>query len=142
MRLRLLFLFVLACFLLVELDLASARNAAADMAQLRHRLQAKLDSLHAAGQFPGATAGFVLADGSSFGLATGFSDKTKKIRIAPADLMLQGSVGKTYVAATALQLVHEGKINLDEKIEKYLGNEKWFPRLPNARDITLRMLMK
>jgi D-alanyl-D-alanine carboxypeptidase len=82
-----------------------------------------------------------LADGSSFGLAAGFSDKTQKIRMTPADLMLQGSVGKTYVAATALPLVHEGKINLDDKIEKYLGDEKWFSRLPNAHDVTVRMLM-
>ena len=27
------------------------------------------------------------------------------------------------------------------KIEKYLGNEKWFARLPNAKDITVRQLM-
>lgn len=128
--------------LLLMAATAGQRTAfSSDIGQLRHRLQAKFDSLHAAGQFPGATAGFVLADGSSFGLATGFSDKTKKIRMTPVDLMLQGSVGKTYVAATTLQLVHEGKINLDGKIEKYLGNEKWFPRLPNARDITVRMLM-
>lgn len=128
-------------FLLIAAATGQNPSNASDLVQLRHRLQAKLDSLHAAGQFPGATAGFVLADGSSFGLATGFSDKIKKIHMTPANLMLQGSVGKTYVAATALQLVHEGKINLDEKIEKYLGNESWFPRLPNARDITVRMLM-
>ena len=39
----------------------------------------------------------------------------------PNDLLLQGSVGKTYVSAVALQLVHEGKIGLDDKIKKYLG---------------------
>lgn len=128
-------------FLLIAAAAAQSPSFASDLVQRRQRLQAKLDALHAAGQFPGATAGFVLADGSPFGLATGFSDKTKKIRMTPADLMLQGSVGKTYVAATALQLVHEGKINLDDKIEKYLGNESWFARLPNARDITVRMLM-
>jgi D-alanyl-D-alanine carboxypeptidase len=127
--------------LLVAANAEHGKLLSADKAQLRQRLQAKLDSLYAAGQFPGATAGFVLTDGSSFGLATGFSDKTKKIRMTPADLMLQGSVGKTYVAAVALQLVHEGKINLDDKIEKHLGNEPWFSRLPNGRDITVRMLM-
>ncbi len=129
-------------FLLIAETAGQRVSFASEVVELRNRLQAKFDSLHAAGQFPGATAGFVLADGSSFGLATGFSDKTKKIRMTPADLMLQGSVGKTYVAATALQLVHEGKINLDEKIEKYLGNEAWFSRLPNSHDITVRMLMK
>ena len=35
----------------------------------------------------------------------------------------------------------EGKIGLDDKIEKYLGQEPWFSRLPNAKDITVRQLM-
>jgi D-alanyl-D-alanine carboxypeptidase len=60
----------------------------------------------------------------------------------PSDRMLQGSVGKTYVAAVALQLVSEGKLSLDAKIETWLGKEAWFSRLPNARDITVRMLMR
>src|SRR5262249_18163459 len=46
-----------------------------------------------------------------------------------------------YVSAVTLQLVEEGLLNLDDKIEKWLGNEPWFARLPNAKDITLRMLM-
>jgi len=110
-------------------------------AALRARLQAKLDELHRGGKFPGATLGVVLADGQSFGLATGLSDREAKTRMKPSDLMLQGSVGKTYAAALAMQLVKEGKINLDERIEKYLGQEKWFARLPNSKEITVRMLM-
>ena len=60
----------------------------------------------------------------------------------PTDRMLQGSVGKTYVAAVALQLVAEGRLDLDAKIEHYLGGEPWFGRLPNAREITVRELMR
>ena len=82
-----------------------------------------------------------LADGKSFGLAVGYSDREAKTPMKPSDLMLQGSVGKTYAAALAMQLVKEGKIGLDDKIEKYLGKEKWFARLPNAEEITVRMLM-
>jgi D-alanyl-D-alanine carboxypeptidase len=55
--------------------------------------------------------------------------------------MLAGSIGKTYVSAVTLRLIEEGKLNLDDKIEKWLGKEPWFDRLPNAKDITLRMLM-
>jgi D-alanyl-D-alanine carboxypeptidase len=64
-----------------------------------------------------------------------------KTRMKSTDRMLAGSVGKTFAAALALQLVKEGKIGLDDKIEKYLGKEKWFPRLPNAHEITIRQLM-
>jgi len=109
--------------------------------RLRQRLQEKFNEFHAAGKFPGATAGFALADGASFGLAVGLSDTTAKKPMTPNDLLLQGSVGKTYVSAVALQLVHEKKIGLDDKIEKYLGKEVWFAKLPNGPDITVRMIM-
>lgn len=108
---------------------------------LKQKLQANLDQWHKAGKFAGATLGICLADGSCFGLATGFSNLETKTPMRPNDLMLAGSVGKTFAAVVALQLVKEGKINLDDKIEKYLGKEGWFPRLPNAKDITVRQLM-
>ncbi len=108
---------------------------------LKTELQAKLDEWHKAGTFPGATLGVVLANGESFGLAVGFSDRTAKTPMNPTDRMPAGSVGKTFAAATALQLIKEGRIGLDDKIEKYLGREPWFARLPNAKDITVRQLM-
>src|SRR5688572_31778407 len=108
---------------------AHAQKAAPDKAALQKALQLKLDEWHKAGSFPGATLGVVLADGESFGLAVGFSDRVSKTPMKPSDRMLAGSVGKTFAAATALQLVKEGKIGLDDRIEKYLGREPWFLRL-------------
>lgn len=105
------------------------------------RFQPYLDSVHAAGRFAGATLGVAFADGSVCGLATGWNDTTAKTRMRPTDLLLSGSVGKTYVAAVALQLVGEGRLRLDEKISTHLGRDPWFNRLPNAPDITVRMLM-
>ncbi len=130
----------LASLLLVP-SLQESRPVDQQSKHLHQLLQEKFDALHAAGNFPGATAGFALADGTSFGLATGLSDKEAKKPIMPNDLMLQGSVGKTYVAAVVMQLVSEKKLALDDWIEKYLGKEKWFPGLPNAKEITVRMLM-
>jgi D-alanyl-D-alanine carboxypeptidase len=112
-----------------------------DQTALKTALQLKLNGWHNTGSFPGATLGVVLANGESFGLAVGFSDRETKRAMTPTDRMPAGSVGKTFAAATALQLVKEGKIRLDDKIEKYLGREPWFPRLPNAKDITVRQLM-
>lgn len=108
---------------------------------LKKELQIKLDEWHKAGKFPGATLGVVLANGESFGLAVGFSDRDVKTPMKSTDRMLAGSTGKTFAAAVALQLVREGRIGLDDKIEKYLGKEPWFSRLPNSRDITVRQLM-
>lgn len=121
--------------------LAQKQVAATGTNVLKKEIQIKLDEWLKAGKFPGATAGVVLADGKSFGLAVGISDRETKAPMKPDDRMLAGSTGKTFAAATVLQLVKEGKIVLDEKVEKYLGSEPWFSRLPNAKDITVRQLM-
>jgi D-alanyl-D-alanine carboxypeptidase len=108
---------------------------------LKISLQRLLDEWHKGASFPGATLGVVLENGESFALAVGYSDRESRTPMKPGDRMLAGSVGKTFAAATALQLIKEGKIGLDDRIEKYLGREPWFSRLPNAKDITVRQLM-
>lgn len=108
--------------------------------RLSARLQAKLDSLHATGHFPGATVGVHLPDGRTLAFSTGLADSSGAA-MRPTDRMLAGSVGKTFVAAVAMQLVQEGKLGLDRPISTWLGAEPWFDRLPNARAITVRMLM-
>src|SRR6185503_17065305 len=131
--------FLLICLLLA--GAVRAQTVVANKSSLQATLQAKLDEWHKAGSFPGATLGVVLASGESFGLAVGFSDRETRTPMRSTDRMPAGSVGKTFAAATALQLIKEGKIGLDDKIEKYLGRETWFSRLPNAKDITVRQLM-
>jgi D-alanyl-D-alanine carboxypeptidase len=92
-------------------------------------------------RFPGVSVAIAFADGSSTGIASGWSDTARKVAMQPEHLLLQGSVGKTYAAAVALQLVAEGRLRLDAPVSDYLGGEPWFTRLPNARDITVRQLM-
>ena len=135
-------LFVLMAFLTASVAASAQRPVAVTGTNvLKKELQAKLEEWHKAGKFPGATLGVVLANGESFGLSVGYSDRDAKTPMKPTDRMLAGSTGKTFAAATALQLVKEGKIGLDDKIEKYLGKEPWFSRVANAKDITVRMLM-
>lgn len=134
--------FIFLTLLIIGLSInTAAQKSKPDISPLKQKLQSNLDEWHKNGKFAGATLGVCLADGKCFSLATGFSDLEAKQKMKPTDLMLAGSVGKTYAAAVTLQLVNEGKINLNEKIEKYLGREKWFSRLPNAKDITVRQLM-
>jgi D-alanyl-D-alanine carboxypeptidase len=108
---------------------------------LEARLQTRLDSLHRAGRFAGAQLAVAMPDGSIIALATGMADTAKREPMTTRHLLLQGSVGKTYASAVAMQLIHEGKISLDDPIAKYLGSEPWFSRLPNAQSITVRQLM-
>ncbi|HKR01133.1 MAG TPA: serine hydrolase [Pyrinomonadaceae bacterium] len=111
------------------------------LARILGKLQARLDEARLSSKLPGATVGFVLPDGRFGSVSTGVSDLGTGRPLKPSDRLLAGSIGKTFVAAVALLLVEEGKLNLDEKIERLLGNEKWFHHLPNAKEITLRMLL-
>lgn len=133
----------LSLFLLLFISLAPVSTASGQQqaGQLRQRVQAKLEELHAAAEVPGATVGFVLADGSSASVSTGLADVENRIPLKPTDRMLAGSIGKTFVAAVMLQLVQEGRARLDDRIEHWFGQEPWFSRVPNAKEITLRMLM-
>jgi CubicO group peptidase (beta-lactamase class C family) len=70
---------------------------------LKAALQLKLEEWHKTGTFPGATLGVALANGESFGLAVGVSDRETKTPMKANDRMLAGSTGKTFAAATALQ---------------------------------------
>ncbi len=105
------------------------------------RLQWLLDSLRMAGDFPGLSFAIVNKDNGSAAFTSGFNDREKSILLKRSDRLLQGSVGKTYVSAIALQLIKERKINLDEKVSTYLGGFEWYSKIPNAPNITVRMLM-
>lgn len=115
--------------------------APAPAGSLQNQLQSKFDELHRAGTFPGGTAGFVLADGSSVAIAVGVSDRTTATPMKASDRLLLGSVGKTYASAVALQMIHEKKFSLDDSLDKFFGKEPWFPRIANAPAITVRHLM-
>ena len=133
--------FVLLTLVTLAVAQIPARQEAPGPTELQAQLQAKFAELHKGASFPGGTAGFVLADGRSFGLAIGVSDRTANTPMKPSDRLLLGSVGKTYVSAVALQMIHEKKFGLDDALRKYFGNEPWFSRIANASQITVRHLM-
>ncbi len=104
-------------------------------------LQATLENLHERSGVPGISAAIVLADGTALDLTAGMADTALGAPMTSEGLLLQGSVGKTYVSAVALQLVHEGVLDLDARVSEYLGGESWFARLPNHDQVTVRQLM-
>ena len=56
---------------------------ASTRSKLKATLQLKLEDWHKTGSFPGATLGVVLANGESFGLAVGLSDRDLKTPMKP-----------------------------------------------------------
>lgn len=123
---------------LLGLLLVSGASAKQDLAA---GLKEKLDELSARAGFPGATFSILLADGRVLDVASGWADADRRQPLTPESRMPAGSVGKTFVAAAILQGVDGGVLDLDSPIEKWIGQETWFPRLPNARTVTLRLLL-
>jgi hypothetical protein len=104
-------------------------------------IQAALDEWRASIQSPGASLGIVTEDGTVTALVSGVSNRAAATPMKTGDLLMAGSVGKTFFAALALRLIEQGRLNLNAPISTYLGTKPWFSRLPNAKDITVRMLM-
>ena len=132
------FLVVVAAMAMPSLALAQPANPAPAPVTV----QSNLDTWRAASGVPGVTVGIVTRDGTVTGFASGESDTATHRKMQPTDLMLAGSTGKTFFAAVAVQLIESGKLDLDAHISQYLGTRPWFSRLPNAKDVTVRQLMK
>ena len=126
--------------LLLTLGLAAV-PLATQSTSIAARLQSALDEWRNTVQAPGASLGVVTRDGQVLGLASGLANRTAAQPMTPDDLLMAGSTGKTFFAAVALQLIEAGRLDLNAPISKYLSNRPWFSRLPNASDITVRMLM-
>jgi D-alanyl-D-alanine carboxypeptidase len=138
----------LACLLWACVSLGApplAARAARDtdaFQGLASTFQARLASLGQRDDAPpGMLAAFALPDGRVGAAATGWADREAESPMTLDTRSISGSIGKTFVAAVILGLVRERVLELDAKIETWVGDEPWFPRVPNARDITLRMLL-
>ena len=79
--------------------------------------------------------------GEVVAVVAGVADRETKRPLRAEDRLLTGSVGKTFAAARAVQLIEQGKLSLDDPISKHLGSRPWFARLPNSQTATVRHLM-
>lgn len=91
---------------------------------------------------PGVSVAAVLPDGRTIAVAGGLSDPDTAKPMTPSTRLMSGSTGKTFAAATAMALVDAGKLDLDAPIAPLFADAPWYARLPNARALTLRMLLQ
>jgi D-alanyl-D-alanine carboxypeptidase len=99
------------------------------------RLQRAIDEFRAKTGIPGISAAVVWDDGRSWAGTTGLRDVGRKLPVATGTAFPFASVSKTLTAAVVLQLVDEGKVDLDAPAARYL------PAYILDKRITVRMLM-
>jgi D-alanyl-D-alanine carboxypeptidase len=116
-------------------------NASADNQGLSDQVQSALDEFRQRYGFPGATVAYVLKDGTTQSVATGWADRTRKLPMKPDSRMLSASIGKSITALVTLRLVQQESLRIDDKVSRWLGKRTWFHRLPNHDDITIQHLL-
>ena len=91
--------------------------------------------------FPGATAAYILSNGSSGAVSVGVSDVEAGAPMTPDTRMLAASIGKTFFGALTLHLENQGTLSRSDRVAVYLGDQPWFSDLPNADDMTIGQLL-
>lgn len=135
-----LLLLILTCLVSFLIN-SQPKPATAAKSELAEDFQSALNAFQKKYGFPGATAAYVLRDGTTGVAATGVSDIETGTPMTVQSRMLSASIGKTFVGATVVALASEGVLDLDIPVSRWLGDRKWFARIPNHKVITLRHLL-
>ncbi len=78
--------------------------------------------------------------GKTASFSAGWGDRDALVPADPGALFKIASISKLYVAAATTMLVADGALSLDGTLEEYLPEVA--PRIENASEITLRMLLQ
>lgn len=95
-------------------------------------LEGELDSLLA--RYPAASVA-VAIPGEGMWTGAGDGSRTAGIPVSPSTPFRAASITKPFVSAIALQLVEEGRLGLDDFVDR------WFPEVPRADLTTIEHLL-
>jgi CubicO group peptidase (beta-lactamase class C family) len=109
---------------------AAAQNGST--AKIDEFVKAEMQRQH----LPGVSLAIVQDGQLVYARGYGYSNVEHQVPVKPETIFQSGSVGKQFTATAVMMLVEEGKVSLDEKISKYLGEvpEAW-------QNITVRHLL-
>ena len=103
----------------LTVSVPAAQATPANGPPLAAAVKRSLDRLVAAGA-PGAVV-LVRAHERTLDLAAGYANTRTKTRMRASDRFRVGSVTKTFVATVILQLAGEGRLSLDDSVERWVS---------------------
>ncbi|HEY6871504.1 MAG TPA: serine hydrolase domain-containing protein [Geobacteraceae bacterium] len=71
----------------------------------------------------------------------GYADEANKVPATPQTVYRAGSISKLFTATAAMQLVEQGKLDIDQPLKSYFPEFSVKSRFPDAGPITPRTLM-
>jgi len=98
-------------------------------------LNQTLDDIMAKSGAAGVTAAVAIPGQGSWSAVRGIASLSPRRLVTPHDRFHVGSAGKMFTAVVVMQLVQEGRLKLNEPIQR------WFPSFPNAEVITVQHLL-
>ncbi|MFJ7156280.1 serine hydrolase domain-containing protein [Streptomyces sp. NPDC101118] len=101
---------------------------------LTARLDRTVEQVRTQANIPGVVVGLWLPGRGCYVRATGVADKTTGSPMRVDSYVRIGSETKTFTVTALLELVDQGKVGLDDPIDKYVRG------VPNGENITLRQL--
>ncbi len=113
----------------------SCGGSSTSSAQQIQEITAAMDQVMAEFNAPGAVVGVWEGSKSPLIVVRGLSDIATNAPLLAEETLRIASVTKTFTATVVLQLIGEGAISLNDTIDR------WFPEVPNAASITVRMLL-
>ncbi|WP_225826154.1 serine hydrolase domain-containing protein [Streptomyces naphthomycinicus] len=113
---------------------ASGPDVRALSPDVTRRLDAAVGRVMREAHVPGVSVGVWTPGQRSYVRSFGVADKATGRRMAPGLYMRIGSETKTFTVTALLQLVDQGKVGLDDTIDRYVDG------VPNGDRITLRQL--
>lgn len=128
---------LLVFLLLTQITIAQSKND-----RIISAVDKKINELWKDSKAPGLSLSIVLPDGKAKTFTRGWANIEKGIKMTSRTKMLGGSTGKVFYSVVALQLIEEGKLKLDEPIYNSFAEHSWFKRIPNAKHLTVRNLMR
>src|SRR3989338_1131564 len=92
-------------------------------------------------RIPGLAVGIVHNGKLVYRKGFGFADIESKIAMLQKTCFRIASISKTFTAVAIMQLVEQGKINLDDRVEKYLPWFKAQTKDSDSSNITIRQVL-
>lgn len=129
-------------YLPILLILLTACQSDKQSKALQAGLEAKMADLVERNDIPGLNFSLIHPDGRQLDLSAGYADLENELQLETGNVMFSGSIGKTYAVAVLMQLVEEGKADLDRSFKSYFPETAWLNRLPNIELITVRHLLE
>jgi len=104
------------------------------------KYQALIDGMTSKGVV-GITMAITNPSSGTWIAASGKADLHNNVNMQACNIFRVGSTVKTFTATTIIILAEEGKLNLDDKISKYLSGDN-IDKIENANTATIRQLLQ